>query len=120
MYNPTAKASTVCGRRKVQRSFNHTEMSEQERNIFNKAFNKYGITSQKMMCIEECAELTNALAKLARGRVSQMDIITELADVSIMVDQMAIFFGEELFIKERERKMKLLEERLLKCETIIH
>ena len=67
-----------------------------------------------MMAIEECAELTNALAKLARGRVSQADIITELADVSIMVDQLAIFFGEKAFAEERSRKVRRLEERLEK------
>ena len=87
-------------------------MTEAERALFNKALVEYGIGSQKMMAIEECAELTNALAKLARGRVSQADIITELADVSIMVDQLAIFFGENVFIEERNRKMRRLEERL--------
>lgn len=93
-------------------------MNEHERQVFNKALSEYGITSQKMMTIEECAELINALAKLARGRVSQMDIITELADVSIMVDQMALFFGEELFKQERERKVNRLEKRLLTAKTI--
>lgn len=93
-------------------------MNEHERQVFNKALSEYGITSQKMMTIEECAELINALAKLARGRVSQMDIITELADVSIMVDQMSLFFGEELFKQERERKVNRLEKRLLTAKTI--
>lgn len=94
-------------------------MTQQERKVFNKALNEYGINSQKMMCIEECAELTNALAKLQRGRVGQMDIITEIADVSIMVDQMALFFGEDKFIEERKRKVTRLEERLRKCELKI-
>lgn len=92
-------------------------MTEAERALFNKALVEYGIGSQKMMAIEECAELTNALAKLARGRVSQADIITELADVSIMVDQLAIFFGENVFIEERNRKMRRLEERLRACKV---
>lgn len=92
-------------------------MTEAERVVFNKALVEYGLSSQKMMAIEECAELTNALAKLARGRASQADIITELADVSIMVDQLAMFFGEESFKQERARKIARLEERLRVCKT---
>ena len=90
-------------------------MRVDEREIFRKALQEYGIMSQKMMVIEECAELTNAIAKMARGRVGVDDIITELADVSIMVDQMAIFFGEDKFNAERTRKVQRLNERLLKC-----
>lgn len=92
-------------------------MTEAERAVFNKALVEYGIGSQKMMAIEECAELTNALAKLSRGRASQADIITELADVSIMVDQLAIFFGEKAFAEERSRKVRRLEERLRACKV---
>lgn len=92
-------------------------MTEAERTIFNKALVEYGISSQKMMAIEECAELTNALAKRSRGRASQADIITELADVSIMVDQLAMFFGEKAFAEERSRKVRRLEERLRVCKT---
>lgn len=91
-------------------------MTETERAIFNKALVEYGISSQKMMAIEECAELIDVLAKLARGRVSQADIITELPDVSIMVDQLAIFFGEKAFTEERSRKVRRLEERLRVCK----
>lgn len=90
-------------------------MRVDEREIFRKALQEYGIMSQKMMVIEECAELTNAIAKMARGRAGVDDIITELADVSIMVDQMAIFFGEDKFNAERTRKVQRLNERLLKC-----
>lgn len=93
-------------------------MTEAERTIFNKALVEYGISSQKMMAIEECAELQNALAKLARGRASTADIITELADVSIMVDQLAIFFGEKAFHEERDRKVKRLEQRLQTCKLV--
>lgn len=92
-------------------------MTEAERTIFNKALVEYGISSQKMMTIEECAELQNAIAKLARGRVSTQDIITELADVSIMVDQLALFFGEKAFIEERARKVNRLEKRLQTCRV---
>lgn len=87
-----------------------------ERAILQKALDTYGQWPQILMCVEECAELTNALAKLSRNRVTTMDIITELADVSIMVDQLSMMFGEELFHKERERKIIRLNDRLAKAE----
>lgn len=82
--------------------------------IYNKALNKYGIVNQKWMLVEECGELLNAFAKIKRERASKEDIITELADVHIMVEQMAYFFGYEEFLAEKERKLARLEERLNK------
>ena len=66
-----------------------------------------------MMVVEECAELVNAISKSRRKRVGIDAIITELADVAIMVEQMAFFYGEEKFYKEKERKLNRLQKRLL-------
>lgn len=82
--------------------------------LYHNAINAYGIDAQKWMLIEECGELLNAIAKLKRGRSSKEDIITELADVHIMVEQMAFFFGWTDFLYEKERKLNRLEERLNK------
>ena len=79
-------------------------MTDKERIIYNNALNAYGIHAQQMMVVEECAELVNAIAKSRRNRVGIDAIITELADVAIMVEQMAFFYGEEPFNKEKERK----------------
>lgn len=82
--------------------------------LYNRVINTYGIDAQKMMLIEECGELLNAVAKLKRGRSTKEDIITELADVHIMVEQMAFFFGWDEFKAEKERKLQRLQERLSK------
>ena len=82
--------------------------------LYFKAINKYGIAAQEWMLVEECGELLNAFAKLRRGRASKADIITELADVHIMIEQMACFFGLEEFKLEKELKLARLEERLNK------
>lgn len=79
---------------------------------FDKALATFGAEHQRIMCMEECAELIDALAKYDRGRAGAMDVITELADVSIMVEQMAILFGKEEYRKEKERKLKRLQERI--------
>lgn len=80
--------------------------------IVSDALVTFGAERQCIMCMEECAELIDALAKYNRGRADAKDVITELADVSIMVEQMAIFFGKEEFEAEKVRKLKRLQERI--------
>lgn len=80
--------------------------------MYNKVLNKYGIIAQMWMLVEECGELLDAIAKLKRGRASMENIITELADVHIMIEQMACYFDLEEFQAEKERKLARLEERL--------
>lgn len=84
-------------------------------NVYNCALNRYGISNQQWMLVEEIGELLNAFAKLKRDRSTKADIITELADVHIMVEQMAFYFGWEDFEKEKEFKLKRLENRLKKA-----
>lgn len=83
-----------------------------KRELYNSVINAYGIDAQKWMLIEECGELFNAIAKLKRGRSTKEDIITELADVHIMVEQMAFFFGWDEFLAEKDYKLMRLEERI--------
>ena len=87
---------------------------DEQRAINNDALNTYGITKQQWMLIEECGELLNAIAKSKRDRAGKDEIITELADVSIIIEQMAFFYGEEDFKEERERKLLRLKKRLAK------
>ena len=77
-----------------------------------KAILQYGYTAQITMAVEEMAELLNALAKERRGRATQNDIVTEIADVTIMMWQLAIMYGEQSVEMEIERKIKRLQERI--------
>lgn len=89
-------------------------MENNDIDLFQNAVELFGIEAQEKMCIEECAELINALAKKSRNRITKEDIITELADVSIMVDQLALYYGYEDFENERNKKIIRLNERVLK------
>lgn len=90
-------------------------MTDSEKNqLFEQVLTRWGIINQVFMVMEECGELLNVLAKAKRGRASKEEIITELADVSIMVEQMAFFYGEKDFLIEKERKLQRLKERLNK------
>ncbi|MCH5234492.1 MAG: hypothetical protein J1E16_04300 [Muribaculaceae bacterium] len=80
--------------------------------LYEEAIKTYGIMPQVLMIVEECGELLSALSKYNRCRIEAPEVMTELADVSIMVEQMAVHFGYDDFIKERERKLNRLQNRL--------
>ena len=88
-------------------------MDRQERlKLYTKALDKYGIMPQVLMVVEECGELLSALSKYNRHRVESPEVITELADVSIMVEQLATYFGYDKFKEEKQRKLERLKSRL--------
>ena len=80
--------------------------------LYQQAIECYGLDTQVIMVFEETGELQNALAKFLRGRGNKQAVITELADVSIMVEQMARLFGQEHFAAEKERKLNRLARRI--------
>ena len=71
-------------------------MTEQEmKNAITIIAMHYGVKAQSMQTCEECAELIQAVSKLARG-VTEMRILAlveEIADVRIMMSQMMQFYG---------------------------
>lgn len=89
-------------------------MTQKELDIYEQAIKTYGYNAQRLMLIEEIGELLNAIAKLPRGRASVDDVIEELADVSIMINQMAFYWGWSVFHTRKAMKIQRLEERLNK------
>lgn len=85
--------------------------------LYIRAIRNWGKQAQVDMAFEECGELIAALAKDRRGRVTAEEIITELADVSIMVEQVAVMLGYQNFMEEKENKLERLRERLDKFEA---
>lgn len=62
----------------------------------------------KMICIEELAELQIAITKLERGRQDNDNLIEEMADVYIilgMLEQL-YFIDKQVLEKEIKRKME--------------
>lgn len=89
-------------------------MTKEQDEILQQALFAFGETAQKTMAIEECAELINALCKEQRKRVNTQDIITEIADVTIMMRQLTMMYGEFQVGVEIERKINRLRERIEK------
>lgn len=76
------------------------------------ALRTFGDASQIQKTIEECAELIDALCKFRYARCTREDVITEIADVLIMAEQMALTFGEADVESEKKRKLARLQERI--------
>lgn len=74
---------------------------------------RYGKDNQIDMCIEECAELIDALCKFKRNRIGFKNVCSEIADVMIMATQMAMVFGEqkvtEIIAMKLDRQKKRME-----------
>ena len=64
------------------------------RYLCSDAVSLWGIETQCNHASEECAEFIVALNHYRRGRIKDDEIITEIADVFIMMTEMAHIFGE--------------------------
>ena len=83
--------------------------------LYDEAITKWGVQAQTDMAFEELGELITALAQDKRGRVTKEELLTELADVTIMCEQMAYILGFEEFENELDRKLvRLRDEKLHK------
>lgn len=85
-------------------------------NLYKEAIEKWGEEAQVNMLNEECGELIAAVAQFKRGRTSRHDVMTELADVFIMIEQIATMMNYDDFEKELERKLIRLRDEKLKLK----
>ena len=90
-------------------------MSREERiKLYEAAISKWGVEAQRNMAFEELGELNTILARDRRGRATKEEILTELADVTIMCEQMAVILGFEDYEKELDNKLIRLRDKKLK------
>ena len=73
--------------------------------IYQQAVNKWGTKPQVEQAIEECAELILALRHYDRNKASIADVVSEIADVEIMCEQLRCIFGS--FFVDVAKKQKL-------------
>lgn len=75
-------------------------------NVCSKAVQKWGHIEQSFTACEEMGELIQALSKRMRGEQNHENIVEELADVTIMIQQLKLIHG----IDEREFQAWLLHK----------
>jgi NTP pyrophosphatase (non-canonical NTP hydrolase) len=63
--------------------------------IYRETLKKWGTEAQYDQAVEECAELIAALKHFKRNKVSEAEIISELADVTLMIGQLSWMFGQD-------------------------
>ena len=93
-------------------------MTKNQIDIMNKAISTYGQDSQMLMAIEEMSELTKAICKYKRYGDNVNDIAEEIADVTIMLDQLKMMFDVYPEVEMNiDLKLKRLERRLAYAEA---
>jgi hypothetical protein len=87
-------------------------MTSLEEAVLQKAMDTWGQNMQIMLFGEECCEAATEVLKLVNGRTNvPTDLISEIADVSIMVDQMRLIWGPQIYAA-RLAKLERLEQRM--------
>lgn len=89
-----------------------------DRKILQNAIDTYGTKAQMMQCIEEMAELIQAINKYFRANTDEemakayISVIEEISDVQIMLEQMRLLFGDKAVDEQITAKLGRLEKRL--------
>ena len=81
------------------------------KDIYEKAIERFGATQQEIVAIEECSELIQAITHKHRGR--KHNLAEEIADVEIMLEQLKIINGCPLTVEAiKYLKLERLRKRL--------
>lgn len=93
-------------------------MTDNERNVFERALEHYGADVQTTVLVEEMAELQKEICKYWRGRANYDHIAEEMADLSIMLDQMKLLFQNGGAVQGwRLEKVRRLAQRIAEEES---
>lgn len=76
------------------------------------AVHHYGPEHQKKKAIEEMGELITVLAREQDGRATPEQVITEIADVHLMIRQLMLIYGVDACLEEYDRKQRRLLRRM--------
>ena len=90
------------------------KFTEEQRNIMLNALKKYGVDAQDDIAIEEMSELTKAIIKNRRYKTFSTleNLYEELADVSIILEQMMMSLDKDRVQVYINQKLERLNERL--------
>jgi len=79
-------------------------------NIYKEAVQTFGTVSRIDLCIEEMAELTQALCKYKRGL--KHNIEEEMVDVEIMLEQLKLIFNPHMLEGYKYSKIERLRKTI--------
>lgn len=91
---------------------------DQRKTVFERAIKRYGEDEQLTMFFEEAAELQEAICKHQRGRDTVEHIAEELADLTIMTEQLRLIYGvNDDVCRIMDEKVERLCGRLTELDT---
>lgn len=80
--------------------------------VYKAAIETYGMQAQLLKALEELTELQLAIHRSMQHDASSLEVITEIADVQIMTEQLSMMFGADLVTHEKQFKVTRLANRL--------
>lgn len=85
-----------------------------DRNIISNSIQHYGRNNQSTVCMEECAELIQAISKAKRGKIDCDNLTEEIADVLICIEMLKKMYmiSDEKINKWIEKKQAREAERI--------
>lgn len=63
------------------------------RDIITQMIKHYGVGNESTVCMEECAELIQAISKEKRGNHDMIHLAEEIADVEICIEMLKQMYG---------------------------
>ena len=89
-----------------------------DKEIIIKSIQHYGQDNQSTVCMEECAELIQAISKAKRGKIDRNNMAEEIADVLICIEMLKLMYmiSNEKINKWVEKKRAREAERMEKNE----
>lgn len=86
------------------------DLQSEHMNVVESALKFFGPTEQMAQAQEECGKLIAVISQFRRGRATTADVVDEIADVSIMLEQMFLLFPAA--VARRAAKVERLREML--------
>lgn len=79
--------------------------------IIEESINHYGVENQSTVCMEECAELIQAISKMKRRKPNTLNLVEEIADTLICIEMLKQMYGIpdwkiDVLIKEKQKREK--------------
>lgn len=91
-----------------------------DKGIIADSIQHYGKNNQSTVCMEECAELIQAISKAKRGKIDRDNMIEEIADVLICIEMLKQMYmiSDDKINKWIEKKQAREAERISQHELL--
>jgi len=83
-----------------------------DREVCALAIKTFGVEHQLGILQEECAEVVVAVSHLRRGRITVKEVLSECADVEIMILQAREIYGDDIVDQIKAEKINYLQMKI--------